>query len=92
MNETQNDGTAWFLSHLGYAIDSYVDRTLNRPQVVYDASQAYGVDENGNLYQLGRPANYGYTQAGGTVSVGGNPLMLLLLLGGLVYLATSGDK
>lgn len=93
MNETQNsDAGAWFLSRLGYAIDSYVDRTINRPQVVYDASQAYGVDENGNLYRLGQPANYGYNQTGGTVSVGGNPLMLVLLVGGLLYLASSGAK
>lgn len=93
MDETQNnDAGAWFLSRLGFAIDTYVDRTLNRPQVVYDAAQAYGVDENGNLYRLGQPAGYGYTPTGGTVSVGGNPLMLLLLIGGLLYMASSGSK
>lgn len=80
----ENDPGAWTLSQLGNVIDAYVDRTINRPQVVYDASQAYGVDQNGNLYQLGKPNMGG--QVGGQVSVGGSPL-LLLLIGAVIFMA-----
>jgi hypothetical protein len=80
----ENDPSAWTLSQLGNVIDAYVDRTINAPQVVHDASQAYGVDPNGNLYQLGQPNMGG--QVGGQVSVGGSPLMLLLI-GVVIFMA-----
>jgi hypothetical protein len=80
----ENDPGAWTLSQLGNVIDAYVDRTINAPQVVHDASQAYGVDQNGNLYQLGQPNMGG--QVGGQVSVGGSPLMLLLI-GVVIFMA-----
>lgn len=90
MDETTATGQgvqldAWFASRAGFAIDTWVDRTLNKPQLVYDASQAYGVSDNGTLYQLGRP--------GASVpSVGGGVNSTLLLVGIvlLVVLASKG--
>lgn len=73
MGETSDLG-AWTLSKLGNVIDAYVDRTINRPQVVHDSSAAYGVDSNGNLYNLGQTNN-----GRSTVSVGMNPLTLALI-------------
>ena len=46
---TPNNGDAWALSRLGYAIDVLVDRKLNDPQAIYDSSQAYGIDGEGRL-------------------------------------------
>lgn len=73
MADTSDLG-AWTLSKLGTVIDAYVDRTINSPQVVHDASAAYGVDSNGNLYNLGQTNN-----GRSTVSVGMNPLTLALI-------------
>lgn len=57
MDETSNspDGGAWVLSRLGYAIDTYVDRQINGPQVIAQNSAPYGIDQNGNLYKVGQP-------------------------------------
>lgn len=57
MDETSNstDTGTWALARLGFAIDTYVDRQLNAPQQIYDASQAYGIDSNGQMYKVGQP-------------------------------------
>jgi hypothetical protein len=73
---------AWTMSTLGSVINAYVDRTVNRPQVVYDSTQAYGVGEDGQLYYMGQPSTRGQQ----SVQVGGNPLMMLLLVGALVLM------
>jgi hypothetical protein len=80
MDENQ-DGGVWALSHLGYAIDAYVDRQLSNPQIVQDHSAAYGMDANGNLYKVGQPTTVQtVAPVAGTIS----PMMILLAFG--VYL------
>jgi hypothetical protein len=82
--QTQNqepNWNAWTMSTLGSVINAYVDRTVNRPQVVYDSTQAYGVGEDGQLYYMGQPSRNQQS-----VQVGGNPLMMLLLVGALVLM------
>lgn len=77
MDENQ-DGGAWVLSRLGYAIDAYVDRQLSNPQIIQDHSAAYGMDSNGNLYRVGQPTTVQtVAPVAGTIS----PTLLLLALG-----------
>lgn len=79
MDDTQSqDGGAWVLSRLGYAIDAYVDRQLNNPQIIQDHSAAYGMDQNGNLYKVGQPTT---VQTVSPVAGAINPTLLLLALG-----------
>lgn len=81
-----NSPDAWGLARLGFAIDTYVDRQINSPQVLQDHSAAYGMDQNGNLYKVGQPTQVQTltpAQGGGRIT----PMMLLLGLG-LLYLAT----
>lgn len=89
MDETtnSNDGGAWVLSRLGFAIDTYVDRQLNRPQAVYDASQAYGIDPNGQMYRVGQPTT---VQTVSPIS-GGSSSMLLVILA-LAFVASRHGK
>jgi hypothetical protein len=88
MDETQtNNWDSWIQARLGQAIDVGIDRVVNKPQVVYDSSQAYGVDERGNLYMLGQ--NNGQVAAQGNVTVGGNSTMLLLVIGAVVLYMSS---
>ena len=75
---------AWLASRAGFAIDTWVDRTVNKPQIVYDASQAYGVSDNGTLYTLGRP--------GSNVGAVGGGVNSTLLLIGIVLLVVLGSK
>lgn len=83
---TTNDGAgAWVLSKLGQAIDVYVDRQLNTPQVIQQNS-GYGVDQNGNLYQIGQPTTVQ------TVSPVPGGSMGFLLVIGLVLLVASHGK
>ncbi len=87
MDPTQdpNAGTTWALSRLGFAIDTYVDRQINSPQRIDNPALQYGVDANGNLYQVGQPGSLG---ANGTQTrqIGISPL-LLLAIGAVVLLA-----
>jgi hypothetical protein len=77
MDQTQDTG-AWALSHLGYAIDAYVDRQLSNPQIIQDHSAAYGMDANGNLYKVGQPTTVQtVAPVAGTIT----PMMLLLAVG-----------
>ena len=88
MDETNsNDGGAWVLSRLGFAIDSYVDRQLNRPQAIYDASQAYGIDPNGQMYKVGQPTT---VQTVSPISGGGSSMLLLILA--LAFVASHHGK
>ena len=91
MDEIQNNGGtdvgAWALSRLGYAIDVYTDRQLNTPQVITDHSAAYGMDSNGNLYQVGQPTT---VQTVKPVSAGGSSMLLLVLV--LAYVASHHGK
>jgi hypothetical protein len=86
MDETQSgtDAGAWALSRLGYAIDAYVDRQLNTPQVIYDSSAAYGIDGNGQMYKVGQPTT---VQTVSPVSGTGGSTMLLLVLA-LAFMAS----
>jgi hypothetical protein len=59
MDETSGSSSsvdlgAWGLARLGHAIDVSVDRVIRDPQQIYDPSQAYGMDANGNLYTMGQ--------------------------------------
>lgn len=81
-----DDFGAWTLSRLGNAIDVYVDRTINNPQIVRDASQAYGVDANGNLYDLGQPRGVATTPIRATTALASNQNLLLLGMGIVIYL------
>lgn len=54
MDETTNDQSAWVLASLGNSIATWVDRTVNAPQVVHDASQQYGIAADGSLYAIGQ--------------------------------------
>jgi hypothetical protein len=82
--DNTNGAGAWFLSRLGNAIDVYVDRQLNSPQVLQNGS-GYGVDQNGNLYQVGKP-----TTVQGVTPVGGGSMNMLLLVGLVILVATHG--
>jgi hypothetical protein len=44
---------AWTMARLGNALDVLVDRELNSPQRM-TANTGYGIDEYGNVYQLGQ--------------------------------------
>lgn len=88
---TQTQADAWALSRIGNAVDVIVDRTLNRPQTFSDAGRSYGVDANGNLYQLG-----GYNQqqlpSQQVITTGGllnNPMVIIAVL---VVLFVEGRK
>ena len=74
----------WLAARLGNAIDVSVDRVINTPQVVYDASQAYGVDGNGQIYQLGKTNQQAVK---GPVVGAANPQMLLMIIIAIVMLA-----
>jgi hypothetical protein len=91
MDETNsNPLDAWLGARVGNAIDVWVDRTLNRPQFTNDPSQAYGVDGNGNLYQLGQTNGQIVAQVntGRPVNSGMNSLLII----GLIALVVMGAK
>jgi hypothetical protein len=75
---------AWGLSRLGFAIDTWTDREINRPQKIAQSGAPYGIDQNGNLYEVGKPAT---VQTVSPVKGGANPQMLLLVLV-LAYVAS----
>lgn len=79
-NQTGEGGGAWALSRLGSAIDSYVDRELNKPTVIAN-SGGFGIDERGELYSLGQPARGAVVTAGRPI----NPTFLLLILAGVFF-------
>lgn len=89
MDETQSstDAGTWALSRLGYAIDAYVDRQLNTPQVITDHSAAYGMDSNGNLYKVGQPTT---VQTVSPLAGGGSSLLLVILA--LAFVASRHGK
>lgn len=74
---------AWTMARLGNAIDSYVDRQLNSPQMM-TGQTGYGIDQYGALYPLGQPATQQQVAA---VQARPNYMLLLLIAGG-IYLAT----
>lgn len=77
---------AWAAAIGGYALGSYIDRELNRPQMAYDQSQAYVLGNDGTLYRAGRPAS----NVGGAVGGGVNGTLLLVGIIVLVVLASKG--
>jgi hypothetical protein len=89
MDETQStySGDAWMQARLGNAVDALVDRVLMKPQYISDPGQAYGVDQAGNIYQLGQTngqlAATIQTRAPGMPS---NSMLLLLVVVGAVLL------
>ncbi len=70
------------MSRLGNAIDSLVDRELNKPTRIAD-SGGFGVGENGEIYMLGQPSQAAVVAPRQPV----NMTFVLLVLAG-VYLAT----
>lgn len=85
---TSNNADSWALSRLGYAIDVFVDRRLNNPQVITDHSAAYGMDANGNLYEVGQPTTV--QQVSPLGGQGGSSLLLLVLA--LAFMASRHGK
>jgi hypothetical protein len=81
--DDQNVDSTWLLSRVGNALDALAYREINRgtmqPQLV--SQQAYGQDEFGNVYMLGQPAQ----RPTPVQSVGGNGLLMLLLIGVGIY-------
>jgi hypothetical protein len=88
-DETQSgtDVGTWGMARLGYAIDTYVDRQINTPQVMSNGA-AYGMDSNGNLYKVGQPTT---VQTVSPVS-GANGSSLLLIVLVLAYVASHHGK
>jgi hypothetical protein len=87
MDETQSTSgwDAWLMARVGNAIDAKVDRVLNQPQYISDPSQAYGVDQNGRIYQLGQ-SNGQIAATIQTTAPAKNSMLLLLLAVGAVLL------
>lgn len=83
MEDDPQNGTGdpWLMSRLGYAIDAYVDREINKPTAIAN-SGAYGVGADGRMYMQGQPAQGAIVQPRQPV----NTTLLLLVLAG-VYLA-----
>lgn len=90
MDETTNspDGGAWVLSRLGFAIDTYVDRQINGPQVIAQTGAPYGIDQNGQLYKVGQPTT---VQTVTPMSGAGGSGMLLLVLA-IAFVASHHGK
>ena len=84
MDETQD---AWLSARLGNAIDAWVDRTLARPQIGSDPSQAYGIDANGNIYQLGQTNMQIAAQVNSTKAANSNSMLMLVMVVGLIIMA-----
>lgn len=84
---TQPSGLdAWVMARLGNAIDVGVDRALNRQPTMVDPGQAYGVDQNGNIYQLGK-ANGQLSASIQTTSPQRSNMTVLLLVGLVLLIA-----
>ena len=84
MDETNQTTDTWALATLGHAIGVYVDRTINNPQIVHDASDQYGIAPDGSLYHLGQTGNVQQP-----VKVGSSTTTLLILAA-IAYLALKG--
>ena len=87
---------AWAQAITGNAINAAVDRVMHRPQYMSDPSIQYGMDANGNLYQLGQPNGQVTAQvqqtaarASGTTIFG---VPTWLVLAGAVLYFTVGRK
>jgi hypothetical protein len=78
---------AWLSARVGNAIDVLVDRVLARPQLGSDPSQAYGVDGNGNIYQLGQVNGQVVAQVNnGKPATANSNLLLIALVVGVVFM------
>lgn len=90
MDDTQTPGfnDAWLSARIGNAIDVLTDRALNRPQLGSDPSQAYGVDANGNLYQLGQVNGQIKAQVATGNAVTISPTLILLAIVGFVLMGS----
>ncbi len=53
MQQPNESIEAWSMSRLGFAIDAYVDREINKPTAISNNS-AYGIDESGRMYLQGQ--------------------------------------
>jgi hypothetical protein len=84
MDQT-NSPDAWNLAALGAAINVYVDRTLNNPQMI-QSTTGYAVDSSGNLYQAGQPAPAQTFPPNN----GGGGMQMLLLIGLVLLVANHG--
>jgi|GEM_PF-6910816 hypothetical protein len=85
MDEQDAAGSgAWWAARLGFALDTYVDRKLiGRPSLSDSNSQMYGQDEFGNTFVVGQQSGL----ARAAPAPRANPLMVLLLIGGIILLA-----
>jgi hypothetical protein len=80
---------SWLAARLGNAIDAGIDRVTNRPQYNVDPGRSYGVDQNGNLYQLGQSNSQLTAQINTGKPAMGNGMLLILALGAVVLLLES---
>jgi hypothetical protein len=79
--------SSWFLARAGNAIDAIVDRQIRQPQYLNDAGQQYGVDGNGNIYQLGQTNGQIVAQVNRPAS----QISPLLIIGAIVLLVVLGN-
>lgn len=72
----------WALAALGSVIGAYVDREVNKPQVI-DNGGGYGIDDQGRMYALGQPT-------GGYMDPPQRPIntTLVLLILGAAFIAS----
>ena len=89
MDETESGSVdlsgigAWLGARTGNAIDALIDREVRKPPSIIDPSQAYGIDEFGNLYQRGQlaaTASAPRTLPSNTIMVGIAVILLVVLL------------
>lgn len=79
--------SSWFLARAGNAIDAIVDRQIRQPQYLNDAGQQWGVDGNGNIYQLGQTNGQIVAQ----VNRPAQQISPLLIIGAIVLLVVLGN-
>lgn len=83
-----NGFSAWFMSRAGVAIDAYVDRAIRQPQTLTDNGQQWGVDNNGNMYVIGKTNN----QVVSHVSTAGQINPMLLIGAAVLLVVMLGNK
>lgn len=82
MEDIQNTGDPWLMSRLGFAVDAYVHKEINKSTRIAD-SGAYGLGDDGQLYNVGQPSMSATVAPRQPI----NTTFLLLVLAA-VYLAT----
>lgn len=81
MDETDNSASSWLSARLGRAVDTYVDNEIYKRQGMDSYGAAYGMDEHGNIYQVGQPN----VQTAALPRTGISTQMMLLILAGVFF-------